>query len=114
MGKSLQIDSWNKIVTISKPISTTENYFLSNNIAKPIEIISKNELENNLIRYVILRNPHFSKELKNFLQNNKSSSIPQFCANLYAEILDQVWPQTTKDWDQIDRNHTETIFKYLE
>tara|TARA_Y100000589_G_C27121639_1_gene616726 strand:- start:836 stop:1450 length:615 start_codon:yes stop_codon:yes gene_type:complete len=110
LGKSSEIDSWTRKIKISKPISETDKYFLSNDVAKPMEIIPANELETNVIRYIILRNPQFSKELKNFLQNNNSPAIPHFCANLYAKILDQVWPKTTFDWDQIDRNHTETIF----
>ncbi len=110
LGKSSQIESWNKKIKISKPLSEKESYFLSNDIAKPMEIISVNELETNLIRYVVLRNSSFSEELKNFLNNKQNTGVPHFCANLYAQIIDQVWPNTTKDWDQIDRNHTETIY----
>ncbi len=110
LGEASKLDSWIKNIKTFKQISKKKKYLLNNDIAKPMEIIPVKELETNLIRYVVLRNPSFSEKLKNFLSNKKKLGVPHFCANLYAQILDEVWPSITSDWDQIDRNHTETIF----
>ena len=110
LGEASKLGSWTNNIKTLNQIDKKDKYLLNNDVAKPMEIISVKELETNLIRYVVLRNSSFSKALNNFLSNKKNRRIPHFCANLYAQILDDVWPSTTSDWDQIDRNHTETIF----
>ena len=95
LGEASKLGSWTENIKTLKQIDKKDKYLLNNDVAKPMEIIPVKELETNLIRYVVLRNSSFSKALKNFLSNKKNTSVPHFCANLYAQVLDEVWPSTT-------------------
>ena len=69
-------------------------------------------LNQNLHSYFVLRNQKFTIEFKKFRKNSKlnMAAVPYFCANLYMSIFKKAFPKVAKSFDEVQKNHAETIF----
>lgn len=99
-------------VSIVDKTKNNRVFVLSNDIYKPIEIIPLKSLNKNLHTYFILRNSNFTKEFKKFRRNSPlhMAKLPYFCANLYFTIFKKAFPAKGAEFDEIQKNHAETIF----
>jgi hypothetical protein len=91
----------------------------SNDIAEKPQTINFKSAFSNTVNYIILRNPAFSREFSIYFakyqagETLRNPKIPHFCGNTIVSLISHLYPETTKKWDNIDKNHAEIIFKNI-
>ncbi|PCJ18029.1 MAG: hypothetical protein COB02_11925 [Candidatus Cloacimonadota bacterium] len=105
-------ESYISHISIVEKIQDNQVYILSNDIYKAIEILPLETLNQNLHTYFTLRSKRFTTEFKKFRKNSPLNMIelPYFCANLYISIFKKAFPKFGSSFDEIQKNHAETIF----
>jgi hypothetical protein len=84
---------------------------LTNDMYQPMRIQPFHEIIYNTVNFVILRNPQFQIQVKNYLGDfQPETQLPDpFCTTLYHKLLSKIYPEKTRSWSFFEAIHPEIL-----